>query len=68
MDKDQEASDFVTLTNTCQALNCLPHPGGLYAQDCLHVLGMQIVLGSQAKVEQEKMTRAKEESERAARR
>ncbi len=51
---------LINITNTCQAFNCLPSPGGLLDQDSYLVHGMQLVLEAQAerqKMDQEKAER-----------
>jgi hypothetical protein len=44
---DEEVEYAVTITSLCQALHCLPRPGGLLDQDAHDVLLMQAVLIAQ---------------------
>jgi uncharacterized membrane protein len=46
---DEEVAYFIQITTLCQALNCLPGPGGLLQQDSYIMYGVEAVLIAQAK-------------------
>jgi hypothetical protein len=58
-DPDDEVRFAIEMTQLCQALNCLPGPGGLLQQDSYYVWMMQIVLHAEAEKAQREQERKK---------
>lgn len=58
---DDEVAFAIELTNLCQALHCLPQPGGLLDQDGYLVSLMKTVLIAQNEKEQLEADKAKKE-------
>ena len=42
--RDPEVERFAEVLGLCEALHCLPKPGGLFDQDAYMVMGLQAML------------------------
>jgi len=65
---DKEVAQLIDTTALCQALHCLPGPGGLFSQDAELVLGMASVLSAQAEQQQKESDEATRKAQSASRR
>ena len=59
---DLDVLEAIRITRLCEALHCLPKPGGLFDQDSYHVWLMEQVLAADAEKAALEETRRKNEA------
>lgn len=59
---DEDLANWIHITNLCEALHCLPKPGGLLDQDPDHIRWMTAILVAKAEKQELEAEKAKQQA------